>query len=129
LVAPNYNSAAEGGSKPEGVVVDIPASCSGLRLDQALARLLPEHSRSRIRKWIDAGRVSLVGTAVDATRRVDGGERIVVQPLPDPRAAAFTPQPIPLAVVYEDAASSTLAAATGTVRWPMHCSTTRPNSP
>jgi 23S rRNA pseudouridine1911/1915/1917 synthase len=86
------------------VVVDIPASCSGLRLDQALARLLPEHSRSRIRKWIDAGRVSLVGVALDATRRVDGGERIVVQPLPDPRAAAFTPQPIPLAVVYEDAA-------------------------
>ncbi len=86
------------------MVVDIPTSCSGLRLDQALARLLPEHSRTRIRKWIDAGRVSLVGTAVDATRRVDGGERIVVQPLADPRAAAFTAQPIPLAVVYEDAA-------------------------
>jgi 23S rRNA pseudouridine1911/1915/1917 synthase len=86
------------------VVVDIPTSCSGLRLDQALARLLPEHSRTRIRKWIDAGRVSLVGTPVDATRRVDGGERIVVRPLADPRAAAFTAQPIPLAVVYEDAA-------------------------
>ena len=86
------------------MVVDIPASCSGLRLDQALARLLPEHSRSRIRTWIDAGRVSLAGSVVEATRRVDGGERIVVLPLPDPRAAAFTPQSMPLAIVYEDAA-------------------------
>src|SRR5271166_2810341 len=33
----------------------IAADLGGLRLDQALARLMPEHSRSRIRTWIDAG--------------------------------------------------------------------------
>jgi 23S rRNA pseudouridine1911/1915/1917 synthase len=100
------------------VVVDIPASCSGLRLDQALARLLPEHSRSRIRTWIDAGRVSLAGSAVEATRRVDGGERIVVMPLADPRAAAFTPQSIPLAIQYEDAAIIVIDKPAGLVVHP-----------
>jgi 23S rRNA pseudouridine1911/1915/1917 synthase len=75
-----------------------------MRLDQALAQLMPEHSRSRIRTWIDAGRVTLAGAVVDAKRRLGGGERIVVVPLLDPRAVPFTPQPIPLTVVYEDAA-------------------------
>jgi 23S rRNA pseudouridine1911/1915/1917 synthase len=83
--------------------VAIPAHCAGMRLDQALAQLMPEHSRSRIRAWIDAGRVTLAGTAVHAKRRLGGGERIVVVPLPDPRVAPFEPQPIPLAIVYEDA--------------------------
>jgi 23S rRNA pseudouridine1911/1915/1917 synthase len=83
-------------------VVDVPASCTGMRVDQALARLLPAHSRSRIRTWIDAGGVRLAGDIVDAKRRLDGGERLLVAPLPDPKAAAFAPQAIPLAVVYED---------------------------
>jgi len=33
----------------------VPFDCAGLRLDQALAKMLPEHSRSRLRNWIDAG--------------------------------------------------------------------------
>jgi 23S rRNA pseudouridine1911/1915/1917 synthase len=100
------------------VVVDVPASCGGLRLDQALARLLPEHSRSRIRTWIDAGRVSLAGTTVEATRRLDGGERIVVLPLADPRAGALAPQSIPLAIVYEDSAIIVIDKPAGLVVHP-----------
>ncbi|MEP6943043.1 MAG: RluA family pseudouridine synthase [Betaproteobacteria bacterium] len=83
-------------------MVDVPAECNGLRADQALARLLNAHSRTRIRTWIDAGRVTLDGRAIDATRRLDGGERLMVTPLPDPDAAAFTPQAIALRIVYED---------------------------
>jgi len=80
----------------------VPSQCAGLRLDQALARLMPEHSRSRIKSWIDAGRVTLGGIVPDAKRKLWGGERVVVAPLPDPQAAAFAPQAIPLAIVYED---------------------------
>jgi 23S rRNA pseudouridine1911/1915/1917 synthase len=87
----------------EPLAVDVPASCSGMRVDQALARLLPAHSRSRLRTWIDAGGVTLAGAVVDAKRRLDGGERLMVAPLPDPKPAAFAPQAIPLAIVYEDA--------------------------
>lgn len=82
----------------------IPADCAGLRLDRALAKLLPEHSRTRIRSWIDAGRVLLEGAPADASQKVGGGEEVVVRPLPDPAAVAFAPQPIPLAIVHEDEA-------------------------
>jgi 23S rRNA pseudouridine1911/1915/1917 synthase len=80
----------------------IAADFVGLRLDQALARLMPEHSRSRIRTWIDAGRVSVSGETGAAKRKLYGGERVVVSPLTDPRATAFVAQPLPLSIVYED---------------------------
>jgi len=105
LVASNYNAAlapASAGTDATTLVVDVPPECRGLRADQALARMLSAHSRTRIRAWIDAGRVTLDGRAIDATRRLDGGERLMVKPLPDPDAAAFTPQAIPLRIVYED---------------------------
>lgn len=73
-----------------------------MRLDQALARLMPEHSRSRIRTWIDAGRVSVWGETASAKQKLQGGERIVVAPLPEPRRDAFVAQPLPLSIVYED---------------------------
>jgi 23S rRNA pseudouridine1911/1915/1917 synthase len=75
-----------------------------LRLDQALAKLLPEHSRSRIRTWIDAGHVRIAGGALAAKQKLFGGERVVVEPLPDPRHTPFVAQPLPLAIVHEDEA-------------------------
>ena len=80
----------------------IPAECAGMRLDRALAQLMPEHSRSRIRTWIDAGRVLLAGAPADASRKVGGGELVVVHPLTDPAAVAFAPQALPLTIVHED---------------------------
>jgi 23S rRNA pseudouridine1911/1915/1917 synthase len=103
---------------PATMVVDVPASCRGLRLDQALARLIPEHSRSRIRTWIDAGRVLLAGAAIEATRRVDGGERLVVHPLADPRTASYVPQAIALTIVHEDAAIVVIDKPAGLVVHP-----------
>ena len=73
-----------------------------MRLDRALALLMPEHSRSRIRSWIDAGRVLLAAAPVEATRKVGGGEVIVVRPPDDRRDGEMTPQPIPLSIVHED---------------------------
>jgi 23S rRNA pseudouridine1911/1915/1917 synthase len=80
----------------------IAADLGGLRLDQALARLMPEHSRSRIRTWIDAGRVSVGGETAPAKHKLYGGEHIVVSPLADPRLAAFVAQPLPISIVHED---------------------------
>jgi 23S rRNA pseudouridine1911/1915/1917 synthase len=39
----------------------IPQDLGGLRLDQALQRLLPEHSRSRLQAWIKEGLVTVDG--------------------------------------------------------------------
>ena len=100
MAAANYNPALAAPDAPRELT--IPADLAGLRLDQALARLLPEHSRSRIRTWIDAGRVTVTGEAAAAKRKLFGGERVVVAPLPDPHASAFAAQALPLSIVYED---------------------------
>lgn len=80
----------------------IPADCAGLRLDQALARLFPSHSRSRLQNWLKAGRVSLDGGKHDAKFKVWGGESLEVDAAPPPEEVAETPEDIPLTVVYED---------------------------
>ena len=90
-------------SSPPVRILEIPADCAGLRLDQALARLLPEHSRSRLAAWIRQGKVSLGDTAADAKRKVYGGERIALEEEAPPEAMAQQPEDIPLAIVREDA--------------------------
>jgi len=61
----------------------VPSEFVGARLDQALARMLPAHSRTRLKSWIDAGLVTVDGERWDAKRRVEGGEHIEIRPLPD----------------------------------------------
>ncbi|MDT3735513.1 MAG: 23S rRNA pseudouridine(1911/1915/1917) synthase RluD [Denitratisoma sp.] len=84
-------------------VLEIPADCAGLRLDQALARLLPEHSRSRLAAWVKQGKVSLDDTPADAKRKVWGGERITLEEETLPGETAQQPEDIPLAILHEDA--------------------------
>jgi 23S rRNA pseudouridine1911/1915/1917 synthase len=84
------------------LVLTVPDALAGLRFDQALARLVPAHSRSRLKAWIDSGRVTLDGDAAEGKRRLAGGERIVVAAAPDDARVAHAPQPLALAVVHED---------------------------
>ena len=79
----------------------VPGALSGLRADQAIARVFPEHSRTRIQGWIRAGAATLDGAAVRAGDRVSGGERISVRGEieTDDRWAA---QPGPLVILHED---------------------------
>ena len=81
----------------------IPLSATGLRLDQALAQLLPEHSRSRIQGWIEAGKVERDGAAITSVKqRVLGGEEYRVEIEPDPDTTPDVPEDIPLDIVFED---------------------------
>jgi len=96
----------------------LPAAAAGDRFDAALARALPQYSRNRLRAWIDSGRVTLDGRPAPATRRVRGGELVVVAGEPDPREAAFAPEAIALAVVYEDDALIVVDKAAGLVVHP-----------
>ena len=76
---------------------------AGVRLDRALALALPHQSRERLKALIAAGHVAGEGGPLyDPARRVAGGERLTVR-LPRPAAPAAAPEPIPLAVVFEDA--------------------------
>lgn len=53
---------------------------AGQRLDQALAKLLPDWSRSRIQSWILNGRVKLDDQDCTTKQKVWGGERISISP-------------------------------------------------
>jgi len=80
----------------------LPADAAGQRFDAALARALPQFSRARLRAWIDAGRVTQDGQEVSATRKVRGGEEVVVHATALPRDNDMLPEAIALAVVAED---------------------------
>lgn len=75
----------------------------GERLDKVIARLLPAFSRSRIQQWMEAGRVLADGKPVSGKRAAAGCEEIVVMPQPSEEETAYRPEPMDLAVVYEDA--------------------------
>lgn len=87
---------------PAAVEVTVPDDCAGLRLDQTLARLMPDFSRNRLALWARRGRVSVNGRAAVPKQKVWGGESISVLPEPDPLELAFRPENIRLNVVFED---------------------------
>lgn len=72
------------------------------RLDKFLARMLPEHSRTKLAKMIEAGEVLVDGQVQKPRFTVEPG---MVISLPEPEDAAahdLTPANIPLDIVYED---------------------------
>jgi 23S rRNA pseudouridine1911/1915/1917 synthase len=76
---------------------------SGERIDRVLARLLPQHSRTRIKSWIAAGAVCIGARAVRPSERVDAGVRVSVVEGPlvccDPPVLA---EAIALDLIHED---------------------------
>ncbi|MBX3158655.1 MAG: RluA family pseudouridine synthase [Deltaproteobacteria bacterium] len=76
---------------------------AGERLDAVLAAALPELSRAQAQRLIDDGRVSVDGAPVaKASRKARAFERIEVA-IPAPVAIELVPEPIPLAILHEDA--------------------------
>ncbi|MEW5942583.1 MAG: 23S rRNA pseudouridine(1911/1915/1917) synthase RluD [Pseudomonadota bacterium] len=96
----------------------VPQDYAGLRLDQALQRLLPEYSRSRLQAWIRDGAVTVNGKTATAKQPVWGGERIRVEPPPSPDETAFAPEEIALDIVYEDEALLVINKPAGLVVHP-----------
>jgi 23S rRNA pseudouridine1911/1915/1917 synthase len=80
----------------------VPAACGGMRLDQALAQLFPQYSRSRLQAWLRGGNIRLDGARAQAKRHVAGGERIELVPPVLPPAALPAAQRMPLTIVHED---------------------------
>ena len=75
-----------------------------MRLDQALAKLCPQHSRSRLQHWIREGRVRLSGQAVLETKhKLWGGETLELFEGTDERAQAAQAEAMDLDIVFEDA--------------------------
>ncbi len=73
----------------------------GERLDAAIARLLPELSRSAAQRLIEQGAVTLGGRPVKKNERSVCGMQLALR-LPAARETAVTAQQIPLDIRYED---------------------------
>jgi len=80
----------------------IPDEFDNTRLDRALAGMLPDISRSRLKALIDAGDVALDGKVADTPSLKVRAGQVVVLAVPAPVAAEPTAQDIPLDIVYED---------------------------
>ncbi len=80
----------------------MPDDCAGLRLDQALAKLMPEYSRSRLQEWIAQGMVKVEGAVATAKQKIWGGEHVEVLPQAHPSELPYRAEDIALNIVYED---------------------------
>jgi len=95
----------------------LPGSVAGLRLDQALARALPQYSRARLQGWMESGAVLVDGRRPRAKDKVLGGEQVeVMARLEADRRVA--PQAQPLAVVHQDRALLVINKPAGMVVHP-----------
>jgi 23S rRNA pseudouridine1911/1915/1917 synthase len=74
---------------------------TGTRLDRFLAARIPEVSRSRLRKWLDEGRVQIAGVAVRPSLPLQAGWTIQVE-RPADLPSELRPEAIPLSVLHED---------------------------
>ncbi|BDT77152.1 pseudouridine synthase [Polynucleobacter yangtzensis] len=84
------------------ISLEIPLEMAGERLDKVLAGSLPDYSRNRLKAWVEAGAVMVDGKVTKARYLLRGGESIKVFPQEMPEQFAFSPENIPLDVVYED---------------------------
>ncbi|MDF3054844.1 MAG: rluD [Gammaproteobacteria bacterium] len=79
----------------------IPEEISGLRLDQALAQLFPDYSRSRLQTWIKTGQVIVDGQSLRAKDKITAGQEIHINAELITETTSL-PQAIQLDIVYED---------------------------
>ncbi|MDP9090532.1 MAG: 23S rRNA pseudouridine(1911/1915/1917) synthase RluD [Pseudomonadota bacterium] len=82
--------------------LEVPAELAGQRLDSALARLMPEHSRTRIKGWIEEGAVLMGRQRVRPRDIVEEGARIRVQVRTAEPITHVLPEAITLRLVHED---------------------------
>ncbi|MDN5873000.1 MAG: 23S rRNA pseudouridine(1911/1915/1917) synthase RluD [Sinobacteraceae bacterium] len=113
-ISRQYNQATE--SLLQGTVTP---ELAGARLDVAAARLFPDYSRARLRKWIDNGRLLLNGLRAQRPRQVVAqDDSLALRPGHDRNSEAPQAQPIPLDIVYADAALAIVNKPAGLVVHP-----------
>lgn len=89
----------QGAGEPLQATVD--EQLAGKRLDQALAVLFSDYSRSRLQAWVRDGRVTVNGRSCRPRDKVSAGDCVVLVPLQEAQVDCV-PQPIPLNLIYED---------------------------
>ncbi len=79
----------------------VPDELAGMRLDQCLAEMFPDYSRSKLQTWVKAGRVLVDGEVLKGREKLDGGEEIELDAEAE-QVVEYTAEDIPLHIIYED---------------------------
>ena len=79
----------------------IPDEWVGERVDQALAKLFPDYSRSRLQTWLKDGQILVNGEIKRAKDKVLGGEQVHLEVVLASENS-WQAENIPLNIVYED---------------------------
>ncbi len=79
----------------------VPHELAGQRLDQALAQMFPDYSRSRLKAWLLGGSITVDGASPRPRDAVLGGEQVELRVAAEASVEA-APEPIPLDIAYED---------------------------
>ncbi|MFT5577111.1 MAG: 23S rRNA pseudouridine1911/1915/1917 synthase, partial [Bermanella sp.] len=95
----------------------IPDDMASARLDQAVAQLFPDYSRSRLQNWIKSGELTVNGGSSRSKDKVFGGEQISISAeLKD--EGSWQPQAIEFGLVHEDESLLVLNKPAGLVVHP-----------
>jgi 23S rRNA pseudouridine1911/1915/1917 synthase len=79
----------------------VPEDYKNVRLDQALAKIFSQYSRSRLQAWIQAGKVRVEGKLLKPRDKLTGGEKIILETLLED-CTGWTAAKMDLSIVYED---------------------------
>jgi len=96
------SSAVSNRENEETIELIVPGNLAGSRLDQVLARLFPQWSRSRLQRWIGENRISVDGATGSVRQKIWGGEIIRVTAGLIEKDQNHQAEAIPLNILYED---------------------------
>jgi 23S rRNA pseudouridine1911/1915/1917 synthase len=97
--------------------LEFPPDFAGRRLDQALAQMLPQYSRTRIQRWIEEGAVRVNGLEPRARDLVVGGEAATVEARHS-EETSIAAEKLPLDIVHQDASLIVINKPPGVVVHP-----------
>ena len=83
------------------LIATIPDNLSGVRLDQAAAKLFPDYSRARLQGWIKSAALTVDGEQAKPKDKVFGGEELQLVPELEEQGD-WQAEDIALDIVYED---------------------------
>jgi len=80
---------------------EVPLEESGSRIDQVLARLMPDYSRARLTQWLTDGQILVDGAPLKPKNKVLGGEKIIIDAELEAQID-WSAEDIPLDIVHAD---------------------------
>lgn len=93
---------SSGPTESPTVVLPVPESAVGTRLDRFLQQTGRFPSRHQLQKLISQGQVKVEGRTVKPSYRLKPSDRLVLVDLPAPAPSSCKPEKLPLEVLYHD---------------------------